>query len=1358
MSKQKSKFKGIFKGAAIGFAFVMCASFFPAHAIASAVDMVGKDNILLNTIKVDGQSNSMTVKKGESVTIPEGVYEYENAGVKATHTIGQTSTDGIESRVDVYYKATGDKLDVKDNKFTADRVGRYTITYTVKHGDNTYSYDFVVRSEVGEATFEFASNSDKIIPTVYDTKLTDKNIELPLPSVKSGDDELISAEVGNFTLNKEGNQKDFVLVSLANVSKDSEGNDLIKINPTKVDEEVVGYHLSASDLKKAELAGQDITVIYSYYQIAENGSIVFVDSTSRTFSISKAKGYYFMTSSDNAEQGYELETSWSSSISDISAVVGVERELPKITAKTKSTNSPSNETIEISYDIQIFRKNSSGKWEEITGDDKKAVMPEFGTFKADAKGSYKFVYTVNDFYGYGDKISETKRSFEISNVKDTRAANVYVYDAGLIDDEGNQIAYDEEKNSYTSALNMLKSQSGNRNIVMYAVGGTDNMIDKDDLTLRRTILDNTGITMFNIDEKLYHNYNLIFAPGLSQGAGDNASVYKQIVDDNYQIMKQMRFENKDITSESAIKAFLKEHNYLLVTTDEDKATELVSDFDATNEEKVKELIATGYAYVKPSNSKRTTFTDGTYTFVYGAKDEDNTETTTRQTMVISEGYTDASVPTLNFTNSLQVTYLTSDTIEFNVATATDSSSQDTRLETVTAYRFLNDKNETVTNSQTTSVLKYLATNVGTGVSSKWYGEVGKVYNEEGWYIDDTKSTYTINLASRPQNAKYVEILAYAIDDYGNAGFYNRIITIAEVNDTKMPEIFRAVNVPDGKVIDAPKEVTLPTLYFTDDNVDYMSAQVNVYKIVDGEKVSMQVSNVQTEFNTLQETFMVKAGTFRASTDGEYQVAVTVTDAGNHSVTTYFHYTAKGGSVLVQPEISNITSETIELDAGKAYYLVPPTISVLDNNNYGYIGISDDDSRTATNYTTTIVSATDDYELTKYYFTGSKSGVFKLQYKVYLMQYSKDSSVYAESATLNKVYLENGKLKYKTNNGEYFVFISENADGQYVLDANTSLQGDGTTIGSTDLTNLQKIVNVYTILSKVQTINVGGIDMNITIDDNIYSKAYTQLGEEVPIVKPSNIEYNAPGYQTNTKDSTVTITRTIGNTTTTLATLNFADWEKDVPTGSDDVKLNDKEEVILALNDNGRYTIKYSVQAMDKNGLNVGSPKTVEYTIKNGDVVGPTIELAKNLVNAKYKLGDTLSLNMAGLTVSDNVTTDVNDLLSNMTVKIRNNDQDDSYTTLTNTGDAENNEYVYTHKLESAGSYTLTITIKDKAGNESSQSVSFEVTTDDKKEVNVKEVMGGVLIGLSVAILAGVVIYFVVSKVKLDKKEKKYKDK
>ena len=89
-------------------------------------------------------------------------------------------------------------------------------------------------------------------------------------------------------------------------------------------------------------------------------------------------------------------------------------------------------------------------------------------------------------------------------------------------------------------------------------------------------------------------------------------------------------------------------------------------------------------------------------------------------------------------------------------------------------------------------------------------------------------------------------------------------------------------------------------------------------------------------------------------------------------TTYFNYNVGGGIVFDEPEIDNITSETIELKAGEAYYLVPPTLSISENDEYGFIGISeDDDSNTATYYTPTIISSTDGYELDQYYFTGSR---------------------------------------------------------------------------------------------------------------------------------------------------------------------------------------------------------------------------------------------------------------------------------------------------------------------------------------------------------------------------------------------------
>ena len=150
MVKQKSKFKGLFKGAAIGFAFIMCSAFFPVHAIASALEgVVTGDNIKVNSIKVDGSSTNVTVQKGETVSIPAG--EYVDAdGNKRT----------VED-VKVFYKATNDEVNLNSDgkSFTADRVGRYTITYSVEDNGMTYTYDLTVKCEVSDVSFDFSSAS-----------------------------------------------------------------------------------------------------------------------------------------------------------------------------------------------------------------------------------------------------------------------------------------------------------------------------------------------------------------------------------------------------------------------------------------------------------------------------------------------------------------------------------------------------------------------------------------------------------------------------------------------------------------------------------------------------------------------------------------------------------------------------------------------------------------------------------------------------------------------------------------------------------------------------------------------------------------------------------------------------------------------------------------------------------------------------------------------------------------------------------------------------------------------------------------------------------------------------------------------
>ncbi len=1372
MVKQKSKFKGLLKGVAVGFAFIMCSAFFPAKVIAQAFDsnLADKVGVLANGIKVNGQGADIVVKKGNTVNIPEAVYEYKTESGKGEHIIGKEDESRIKSSIEVFYKDTNDKVAISGNSFVADRVGRYTITYNVVDGENNYSYDMIVKCEVSEASFDFSANNKNIIPSVYDVSLTDKDIILPLPSVKDSNSEILISENDNeyftnldkndFELPSNDSKGAFVTISLSQGSK-------IAIDSKEIDGKTA-FYISNENLLKVK--GQEIQVFYSYYQMSDNNQPVFVSSVSKTFTVKEE--YYFKNSKEE-EKGYDLETKWSSSTSDITAVVGIEKELPKITATTKSTNSPANEAVEVYYQIKVQKRGSNGSYSEDVTD---KVITEDGKFKAHDEGSYMFTYEVVDFYG--NKGDTNKTRFEITNVKDSRSASVFVYDGG------NKNAYNEKENKYESALNKLKIQSGNRNVIMYAVGGTDNFVAKDKLTLRRTIIDNTSMTMFDISEKLYHEYNLIFAPARATGASESASVYQQIVADNYHIRAQMLLEGKKIDNDNEIKAFLKENKYLLVTTEFNKdfdGNDIVEGLSTSDEKATEKMMLldsegeVGYAYIECKNTSfknKKLFSDGTYTFIYGAKDNINNETTTRNSVTISTDYNAEAVPTISFATALQDTYLPSDKIEFDVASATVS--QDSRLDTVTAYRYLDASKNPVASDKTNKTLNYYIQRANSNLSSKWYAQTEKVIESEGWYFDNNKSSYKIDLKQeRPQSAKYLEILSYAIDDYGNAGFFNKVITIADANDGAMPILFKIENLPSEEILTAPEEIELPTLFFTDDNVDYMNGEVKVYRLVknsDGtiDKIVNQSLNMKTDFDSVRETFILKAGSFRASIGGDYQVAITVRDSGNHSYTTYFNYHLIDGIVNDKPEIENITSETIDLKAGQTHYLVPPTISVSTSDKFGYIGIDkEDDAKTATYYTTTIISATDSYSLDKYYFTGHKKGTFKLQYKAFLIRYSKDSSVFANSkdaANDGMIYLENDKLCYQYNDEQYYVYIEKTTDVEgvenYLLHANKSVLGidKEEDLDEAGLKELAKIVKIDVCESKIQTINVGGVEINVTFDENVYPDAFEETDNTIEIKKPKNIEFNGDDYQTNLKDSTVTITRTSGNTTINLAEISFEEWANQEDLKNKENFTVNNGEISLKLVDNGRYTIKYSIQAMDKTGVNVDSPKTVEYTIKNGDVVGPKVKLENNFVKTTYKLGDTMKLNLAGLTVSDNVTEDVNYLKKNMVVRLSNPDSGSgNYITLENKSEVEG-EYIYTHKLETAGTYTLTVIVKDKAGNETSSSVTFEVSTKESKDVDVKEVMGGVLIGLSVAVLAGVVIYFVVSKVKLDKKEKKYKNK
>ena len=1357
MNNTKRKSKGLLKTIAAGFALVLSSAFFPASVVTFAENYNGESEVNSNVNRIqigkEGENYSSKIKKGDSFTIPVGEYYGKSETAKL---IG--SSDLANSSITVTYKATGEVvLDEVKNKdasfleglnFRAEKVGTYVITYKVVDDGKEYTYDMTVISEASEINFEFKSNSERMIPSIYDVKIADdKNIDLPYPVVndENGDAIIDGEDLDYYVTDKSlATTDNFVLVKLTNggedLTIDTDEDGKMYIDGSTISE------------KAATIDGQEFKITYSYYEV-KDGENVYISSTSKRFTVKN--GYYYKDSDkSDSKRGIDLETSWTTSVPD-SAIVGVEKTLPGLTGKTKSTNSPSNEAVDVYYTIKVLKMDEDGKYTEDVTED---VISDGNKFKAIEEGSYKFVYTVKDFYG-NTPASSASTTFTIDKVKDTQAPEVFMYDAGTAEEEG----------YFVSAEKKLKTQTNNRNIIMYAISGKDNMVASDELTLKREIHDGSGITRFVIGkedyQKQYNSYNLIFAASKA----DSESLYTQIVSDNYEIYKQLVLANVDVTNANAIKNWLIESNYLIVTTKYNKDidnNDIVEDAEGSAEDvkdaDITAMLEAGYAYIpSQASNKQYTFTEQTYNFYYYASDNknNNKETSIHSSIKLTEDFTDNSVPTLNFSTTLQSVYLPDEKIEFAVATASDTVDSASRLDVVTAYRFLSSEKTAVASTLTDKTLTYVIRgNVNSQDENKWYvtskDEKG-IVSSEGWYYSD-EANYKINLADAPAAASYVEILCYAIDDYGNAGFFNKIVKIADAEDGEIPVLYKVVNAPETSY-EAPNTIKLPTLSYKDNKAEYMNAQVIVYKvtttIVDGENVItkkvMQSSGMSTYFDSIRGIFTVDAGLFNASTAGEYQVEITVVDSGNHSITTYFNYNVIGGVIVEDPEIENITSETKSVAIDEKLYLNTPTIAVSKSDAYGYIGLgNEDDSNAATYYTTSIISAsTNHYKIDQYYFTPEAKGNFKLQYNVFLIRYK-------QAEIGNSLTLEGDMLKYTEGTKTYYVYYDRDGenelgelDGSYKLHFNTSKYGDGEELE--DLTTASQYIKGFELKSNVQTITSDTVVVkSVSVDDAYEKTQYTIVGENLSIVKP-NVVVSGKGT-INKEESTVQISVTSGSTTQTLATIKLSTWESAVE--DNDNFIVEGSNIKLKLSRNGKYTIKYSIQAQDEIGQNVGDAKTLEYTITNGDTIAPTIDFDK-VIEAKYNLNDELVIDMSGITVSDSVTTDTDKLLETILVKLTNKSTGESWT-LDNSAEEEG-MYSFEHKLTTAGDYTLTISIKDEAGNKAEKSTSFSVSSKESKAVNVKEVLGGVLIGLSVALLAGVVVYFIVSKVKLDKKEKTY---
>ena len=143
-----------------------------------------------------------------------------------------------------------------------------------------------------------------------------------------------------------------------------------------------------------------------------------------------------------------------------------------------------------------------------------------------------------------------------------------------------------------------------------------------------------------------------------------------------------------------------------------------------------------------------------------------------------------------------------------------------------------------------------------------------------------------------------------------------------------------------------------------------------------------------------------------------------------------------------------------------------------------------------------------------------------------------------------------------------------------------------------------------------------------------------------------------------------------------------------------------------------------------------------------------MKTAENFVGTSFEIGDRVIIDTTKITFSDNVELPEG---TEPTIKLVN----------TSTGaevhyEKSGTKYIFDKfdKEGSIGTYKLTIEVKDKVGNVGSKTIDFEVTAKSRNATNAYKAVGIVLIVVSVLVLVGVVVYFIVSKVKLDKELKK----
>ncbi len=169
---------------------------------------------------------------------------------------------------------------------------------------------------------------------------------------------------------------------------------------------------------------------------------------------------------------------------------------------------------------------------------------------------------------------------------------------------------------------------------------------------------------------------------------------------------------------------------------------------------------------------------------------------------------------------------------------------------------------------------------------------------------------------------------------------------------------------------------------------------------------------------------------------------------------------------------------------------------------------------------------------------------------------------------------------------------------------------------------------------------------------------------------------------------------------------------------------------------GTYTVTYS--ATDLSG-NAADNQVIKILV--GETIKPTVSYSATIA-PKLNLSDAkLVIDTTKIVITDNILPEEGKefVYNTITLNEKNSGTAVTYET---SGD---NDQIRTYNFEKEGTYTLTITAKDAAGNLGTYTTDIVVVGENNKETYTNETTGVILIVVSLVILAGVIVFFAKGK-------------